>query len=77
VNFIGLSILSGAHMTLVPRVLKLLKERGVDDIPVGVGGIIPEDDEKRLLEGGAAFIFGPGTPTDDIVRAIRSCGNPG
>ena len=70
VNYIGLSILSGAHMTLIPRVLKLLKESGAGDIRVGVGGIIPEEDERSLLEEGVSHIFGPGTPTDEIIRAV-------
>ena len=73
VNFIGLSILSGAHMTLVPRVVRMLEERGAGDIPVGVGGIIPEEDEESLKKDGVKFVFGPGTPTDDIVKAIESC----
>ncbi len=70
VNFVGLSILSGAHMTLVPKVVEMLKQRGADDIPVGVGGIIPEEDEARLREKGVRVIFGPGTNTADIVSAI-------
>jgi methylmalonyl-CoA mutase C-terminal domain/subunit len=71
VNFIGLSILSGAHMTLVPKVLKMLEERGAGDIPVGVGGIIPDEDEASLKETGISCVFGPGTPTEDIVKAIQ------
>jgi methylmalonyl-CoA mutase C-terminal domain/subunit len=71
VNFVGLSILSGAHMTLVPRVIAMLREKGAEDIPVGVGGIIPEDDEKELREKGVACVFGPGTPTDEVVKAVR------
>ncbi|MDF2957168.1 MAG: Methylmalonyl-CoA mutase [Candidatus Alkanophagales archaeon MCA70_species_1] len=71
VDVIGLSILSGAHMALVPRVLELLKENGVEDKIVLVGGIIPKVDEEKLKEMGVAEIFGPGTPTDKIVEFIR------
>ena len=70
VNFVGLSILSGAHMTLVPKVVEMLRERGAEDIPVGVGGIIPEEDEAQLREKGVKVVFGPGTDTADIVNAI-------
>ncbi|MDF2955164.1 cobalamin B12-binding domain-containing protein [Candidatus Alkanophaga liquidiphilum] len=71
VDVIGLSILSGAHMALVPRVLELLKENGVEDKIVLVGGIIPKVDEEKLKELGVAEIFGPGTPTDKMVEFIR------
>jgi len=71
VDIIGLSILSGAHMALVTRVLELLKENGVEDKIVLVGGIIPKVDEEKLKEMGVAEIFGPGTPTDKIVEFIR------
>ena len=60
VDVVGLSILSGAHMTLVPRVTKLLGERGMGDVLVTVGGIIPDDDVAALREAGVAEIFGPG-----------------
>lgn len=65
---VGLSILSGAHMTLVPRVLELLKQQGADDVLVAVGGTIPADDVPRLKELGVAEVFGPGTPTPQIVE---------
>ncbi|MGA2927989.1 MAG: cobalamin B12-binding domain-containing protein [Solirubrobacteraceae bacterium] len=68
---VGLSILSGAHMTLVPRVLELLKEQGVDDVLVTVGGTIPGDDVSQLKEAGVAEVFGPGSPTQQIVDFIR------
>jgi methylmalonyl-CoA mutase C-terminal domain/subunit len=68
----ALSILSGAHMALVPRVVQLLKERGAADIIVMAGGIIPEDDVPQLLDAGVASVMGPGTPTDSIVEAIQS-----
>lgn len=68
---VGLSILSGAHMTLVPRVIELLREQDVDDVLVTVGGTIPADDIPQLKELGVAEIFTPGTPTQDIVDFIR------
>ncbi len=71
VDVIGLSILSGAHTYLVPRIVELLKEAGMDDVLVTVGGIIPEDDIPMLNEHGVKGIFGPGTPTDEIVEFIR------
>ncbi len=71
VDVVGISILSGAHMVLVPRVLSLLKANGQEHVKVFVGGIIPDEDVPRLLELGVAGIYGPGTLTDDIVRDIR------
>jgi len=71
VDVVGLSILSGAHMTLVPRTIELLKEKGLDHVPVFVGGIIPEEDVPALVSLGVRAVFGPGTNTDDIVKAIR------
>jgi methylmalonyl-CoA mutase C-terminal domain/subunit len=71
VDAIGLSILSGAHMTLVPRTMELLQEKGMADVPVFVGGIIPDEDVPALTSLGVRGIFGPGTNTDAIVRAIR------
>jgi methylmalonyl-CoA mutase, C-terminal domain len=68
---VGLSILSGAHMTLVPRVLELLKEQGVDDVLITVGGTIPADDIPELKSRGVAEVFGPGASTQDIVDFIR------
>ena len=70
VDVVGLSILSGAHMTLFPRVKKLLAEQGRDDVLVIGGGIIPEDDMKELESQGIARMFGPGTSTQDIVEYI-------
>jgi methylmalonyl-CoA mutase, C-terminal domain len=64
---VGLSILSGAHMTLVPRVVELLREQGAADILVTVGGTIPTDDITELKELGVAEVFTPGTPTQGIV----------
>ena len=71
VNAIGLSILSGAHMTLVPRVLELLRVNRLGDVPVFVGGIIPDEDLIQLKEMGVAGIFGPGTSTEDIISSVR------
>ncbi|MFW9912393.1 MAG: cobalamin B12-binding domain-containing protein [Candidatus Thorarchaeota archaeon] len=71
VNCIGLSILSGAHMALFPKVLELLKQEGADDILVVGGGIIPEDDVAELKKAGIAEIFGPGTPLDEITEYIK------
>lgn len=71
VDVVGLSVLSGAHLTLVPRVTALLRERGAEDILVLVGGIIPEQDVPALRAAGVAGVFGPGTSTADIVQFIR------
>jgi methylmalonyl-CoA mutase C-terminal domain/subunit len=68
---IGLSILSGAHMTLVPRVVELLREQGADDVVLTVGGTIPNDDIPELKSLGVAEIFTPGASTDEIVEFIR------
>jgi len=71
VDVIGLSILSGAHNHLFPRVTELLKEQGVDDVLVFGGGVIPEEDIPFLKSKGIAEIFGPGTPTSTIVEYIQ------
>ncbi len=68
---VGLSILSGAHMTLVPRVLELFSEQGIDDVLVTVGGTIPADDIPQLKELGVAEVFGPGANTQQIVDVLR------
>jgi methylmalonyl-CoA mutase, C-terminal domain len=68
---IGLSILSGAHMTLVPRVVELLREQGVEDVLITVGGTIPADDVPELKKLGVAEVFTPGAATDEIVEFIR------
>jgi methylmalonyl-CoA mutase C-terminal domain/subunit len=72
VDVVGLSILSGAHMTLFPRVLALLKEQGRDDILITGGGIIPKEDMDALHAMGTGKLFGPGTPTSDLIEYIRS-----
>ena len=68
---VGLSILSGAHMTLVPRVVALLKEQGAGDVVVTVGGTIPADDIPELKQLGVSEVFTPGSSTQDIVEYIR------
>ena len=68
---IGLSLHSGAHMTLFPRVMEVLKEKGAEDILVFGGGIIPDDDIVQLKKAGVAEIFTPGTPLEDIVTYLR------
>ena len=69
---IGLSILSGAHNTLIPKVMELLAEKGADDIVLFAGGIIPEDDEKVLREKGVKGIFTPGATTSEIIEFVRT-----
>ena len=72
VDVIGLSILSGAHMSLVPRILELKKQAGLNDVAVFLGGIIPEADAKALIKLGVKAVYGPGTPTTQVVEDIRS-----
>ena len=72
VDVVGLSILSGAHMTLVPRITKLLKEAGLDDVLVTVGGIIPDDDVQPLRDAGVAAVFGPGTTIAAVADFLRA-----
>ena len=71
VDAVGLSILSGAHMTLVPRVLRLLQEQGQANVAVFVGGIVPNEDVPALLRAGVKAIYGPGTSLDDIAKGIQ------
>ena len=73
---VGLSILSGAHMTLVPRVVELLREQDAGDVVVTVGGTIPSQDIPELKELGVAEVFTPGAPTQDIIDFIRSSVTP-
>jgi methylmalonyl-CoA mutase C-terminal domain/subunit len=72
VHVIGLSILSGDHNAIVPRVMDLLKQNKMDDVLVVVGGIIPDQDVQALKNGGVAAIFQPGTSMDEIIKFIRS-----
>ena len=72
VDVVGLSVLSGAHTTLVPKVLAAMKARGMAGVPVVVGGIIPAEDQARLQQQGVAAIFGPGTSTGDVIHYFKS-----
>jgi methylmalonyl-CoA mutase, C-terminal domain len=72
VDVVGLSILSGAHMTLLPRICALLREKGLDDVLVAAGGIIPDDDLPALREAGVAAVFGPGTTIAQVADFIRA-----
>jgi methylmalonyl-CoA mutase, C-terminal domain len=72
VDAIGISILSGAHNTLMPRICELLRAHGMSDVAVLVGGIIPDEDIPRLKQAGVAQVFQPGASTQDIVEFIRS-----
>ncbi len=71
VSVLGLSILSGAHMELMPEIMRLLQEQGMDDVLVVLGGIVPEVDREPLTTMGVSAVFGPGTSTNDIVDYIR------
>jgi len=71
VDVVGLSVLSGAHMTLLPRVVELLRGNDMDDVLVIAGGIIPDEDIASLERAGVHGVFGPGTSTDDIVKFIQ------
>ncbi len=70
-DVIGLSILSGAHMALTPRILELLRANGQEHVKVFIGGIIPDEDVPRLMEMGVTGVYGPGTLTDTIIGDIR------
>ena len=72
VDVVGLSILSGAHMTLVPRICRLLREQRMDDVLVVVGGIIPDDDVEALKAAGVAATFGPGTTIAEVAEFLRA-----
>ena len=74
-DWLGISLLSGTHMTLVPRILELLHAAGLQHVGVLVGGIIPETDIPKLMELGVARVFGPGTPLPEIVEFLRSEGS--
>ena len=70
-DVVGLSVLSGAHMTLCPRIMELMKKEGLDDVMVVVGGIIPDQDITRLKEHGVAEVFQPGASTEEIIAYVR------
>ena len=72
VDVVGLSILSGAHMTLIPRIVELLKANGQTHVRLFIGGIIPDEDVPRLKELGVDGVYGPGTPTGMIINEIRA-----
>jgi len=76
VDIVGLSILSGAHMALIPRILELLKTNGQEHVKIFVGGIIPDEDVPRLKEMGVTGVYGPGAPTEIIVNEIRAALEP-
>lgn len=71
VDVVGLSILSGAHMALAPRIMELLKANGQEAVKVFIGGIIPDEDIPRLREMGIAGVYGPGASTEDIIKDIK------
>ncbi len=71
-NALGISVLSGAHMTLVPRIMELMRERGIDDVCVVVGGTIPPDDAEALRGMGVSEVFTPGSPTSAIVDFLSA-----
>ena len=71
VDVVGLSILSGAHMTLFPRVLELLREQGREDVLITGGGILPKEDIEALQKLGVGKLFGPGTATTDLIQYIK------
>jgi methylmalonyl-CoA mutase C-terminal domain/subunit len=71
VDAIGISILSGAHMTVFPKIIGIMKEKGMDDVLLTGGGIIPEDDMKELYKSGVGKLFAPGTPTAEIAGYIK------
>jgi methylmalonyl-CoA mutase C-terminal domain/subunit len=76
VDVVGLSILSGAHMTLIPKVSAQLRERGLEDVLLTVGGIIPDDDVPALKAAGVAEVFGPGTTIREVAEFIRANATP-
>jgi methylmalonyl-CoA mutase C-terminal domain/subunit len=71
VDAVGLSILSGAHNTLLPRIIELLRSHGMGDVPVFAGGIIPDEDIPALKDAGVTAVFGPGTPLSDITAFVQ------
>lgn len=72
VDVVGLSILSGAHMALVPRIMELLRANGQTNVRVFIGGIIPDEDVPRLMEMGVSGVYGPGASTEEIIRDIQN-----
>jgi methylmalonyl-CoA mutase C-terminal domain/subunit len=76
VDVVGLSILSGAHMTLLPKIVRMLREQGLGDVLVTAGGIIPDDDVPALKEAGVAAVFGPGTTIAEVADYLRANARP-
>jgi methylmalonyl-CoA mutase C-terminal domain/subunit len=76
VDVVGLSILSGAHMALVPRVMELLRANGQGQVKLFIGGIIPDEDAPKLKEMGVSAIYGPGAPTEQIIADIHAITTP-
>jgi len=76
VDVIGVSILSGAHMTLFPRIVEQMEQYGMDDVVLLGGGIVPEEDEAELKEIGVQALFGPGVSTDEIIEFIKANAQP-
>ncbi len=76
VDAVGLSILSGAHMALFPRIVEEMRKRGLDDVLIYAGGIIPDDDIPAIKEMGIGGVFGPGTPMEEAVRFVRENAKP-
>jgi methylmalonyl-CoA mutase, C-terminal domain len=76
VDVVGLSILSGAHMTLLPKIVRMLREQGLADVLVTAGGIIPDDDVPALKEAGVAAVFGPGTTIAEVADYLRANARP-
>ena len=72
VDLVGVSILSGSHMTLVPAIRAAMDDRDLDDVPLAVGGIVPQEDQRALLKAGVSAVFGPGASLDDIASMIQS-----
>lgn len=77
VDVVGLSILSGAHMTLFPKIMELMKEKGLDDVVVIAGGIIPPEDVPALKKIGIREVFGPGASLEKIVKYVKDCAEKG
>jgi methylmalonyl-CoA mutase C-terminal domain/subunit len=75
VDVVGISILSGAHLTLVPRIIDLMRAYGQENVPVFVGGIIPEEDVPVLLHAGVKAVYGPGSPTTKVIEDIQRLTN--
>jgi methylmalonyl-CoA mutase cobalamin-binding domain/chain len=74
-DWLGISLLSGTHMTLVPKIIGMLRDAGLKDVGVLVGGIIPETDIPKLIDLGVSKVFGPGTPMSEIVEFLRASGS--